>query len=136
MPRKRVVLIVGIILTAGIAAVVVVYCLMGNPFDPFDDSRFSVEAWRSADPKSRARMARDVIRHYLTPGTTEERVTSLVGKPDEVIEGADAGGHWLPGARSYSYRLGSWSLYGFDDAFLYIHIDRAGKVIVAEVTGH
>ena len=125
--------IAGIACAFVIVIAVVGFSIMGNPFD---HSRFSADAWRTADAKSRAPMARDAIRHHLVAGLRADQVLSLIGKPDAVLRGSDAGGHKLAGVKTYSYHLGCWSGYGFDDAFLYVHFDAAGTVISAEVNGY
>jgi hypothetical protein len=132
MSRRRAILIAVIMCATAVA----VFYVLGNPFDPFSKNRFSAEVWRTADAESRARMARDAIRHHLVPSLTTTQVVSLLGNPDKVIRDADAGGHKLAGAKTYSYYLGCWSSYGFDDAFLYVHLDEAGSVISAEVNGY
>ena len=61
------------------------YAWVGNPLDPFDNRRFSVEAWRAAgarfDSESRAHMCRDIIKRVIRPGMTEQQVVSLLGPP-------------------------------------------------------
>jgi len=81
-------------------------------------------------------MARSAIRRHLTVGLAEPQVVALLGKPDEIRNVEDPGGHKLPGSQTYSYYLGSWSVYGFDDAFLYVHLDAAGRILSAEVNGY
>ncbi len=111
----------------------VVYLSVGNPLDPFDDQRFTAARWHGSDPESRAPIARSVARRHLTPGLSSTQVLALVGQPDNVYGRGD---DRTRGDQTYSYYLGNWSLYGFDDAFLYVHLDAQGKVITAEVTGY
>lgn len=134
--HRQAVWIIATLCVTAVTIAGVLYHVMGNPFDPFDDSRFSVEAWRTADETSRAEMVRDAIRHHLVAGLTEIEVASLLGAPGDTIRGADAGGNKLAGAKTYSYPLGCWSWYGFDSTFLYIHFDETGRVISAEINGY
>ena len=84
-----------------------IYALVGNPFDPFDNRRFSPDEWRTArsafgrDP--RPRMARDVIRRVIRPGMPEKRVLELLGPPQHVSDRRGPGGDPLPGRRIYQY---------------------------------
>jgi hypothetical protein len=133
---RRLSLIAGMLCLTIVLAMGVVFAIIGNPFDPFAKQQFSTEAWRAGDAKTRAGMARDAIRRHLNHGLSEQQVTSLLGKPGNVISGIDAGGHKLLGVKTYSYHLGCWSGYGLDDAFLYVHLDAAGLVVSAEVNGY
>jgi hypothetical protein len=81
-------------------------------------------------------MARSAVRQ-VTPGLLESQVVALLGPPEGIRTGEDDGGHKLKGTRTYWYGLGSWSEYnGFDDAYLYVHLDASDRVVVAEVTGY
>jgi hypothetical protein len=133
---RRFFLIASVICLIAVLAMGVVFAIIGNPFDPFAKHQFSTETWRTGDTKTRAGMARDAIRRHLNQGLNEQQVTSLLGKPGDVISGIDNGGHKLPGVKTYSYHLGCWSGYGLDDAFLYVHFDAGGLVVGAEVSGY
>jgi hypothetical protein len=105
--------------------------------DPFNDETFSVTKWaHRASSESGARMARDLIRNHLPSGLSRSKVTALLSPPDKVLTGEDAGGHRLPVHETYAYHIGSWSAYGFDDAFVYVHFDSSGTVLSAEITGY
>src|SRR5437868_5038877 len=114
-------------LTSALAAVVVltaaVYAWVGNPLDPFDDRRFSRDAWQKASADSRACMSRDVIRRVIKPGAAEREVVTLLGKPDSVSDRRGPGGKPLTEIRIYEYRIGNWPLWRMDDAFVYVHLD-------------
>ncbi|QEG24815.1 hypothetical protein MFFC18_47400 [Mariniblastus fucicola] len=80
-------------------------------------------------------MARDVVSRVH--GMDRDAVVELLGQPSDRLDAAtDAGGHRLRGAEVFSYYIGSWSGYGFDDAFVYVHLDADGHVIYSEVTGY
>jgi hypothetical protein len=134
--RRQILIRIGILCAAFIAVVVLIYLHMGNPFDRFDDRRFSVAEWRTADAETRAGMARDIVRNQLVPGSNESRVTNLLGDPEKVISGTDPGGNKLPGIKTFTYYLGCGSGSDFDDAFLYVHFDEAGTVISVEINGY
>ncbi len=106
-------------------------------FDPFDDKHFRPSDWNRSSNEVRAGMCDDLISNRLQPGMTESEVVSLLGKPEESLTGeTDGGGNRLIGDETYSYYIGSWSGYGLDDAFLYVHFDSSGKVLTAEVNGY
>jgi hypothetical protein len=96
--------------------------------DPFDDRPFQSTVWKEADSDSRAAMARDLVSNRLTPGMTQVAVTELLGTPDQVKSG--------PQDKIFSYHIGSWSMYGFDDAFVYVYFDASQKVLKAEIGGY
>jgi hypothetical protein len=105
--------------------------------DPYNDERFRPTDWRSSSPEVRARMCRDLLSNHLRAGMTKANLVSKLGDPDEILIGTtDAGGHRLTGHETYSYYIGSWSAYGYDDAFVYIHFDSIGKVQSAEINGY
>lgn len=85
MPRRRNAKILFATFLTLIGAAAALYGAVGNPFDPFDDRRFSVQAWSEAPEESRARMARDAVRRHLPPGLTEPGVVSLLGPPESVL---------------------------------------------------
>jgi hypothetical protein len=117
-----------------------IYTWIGNPLDPFDDDRFSRDAWHSAtiayDWDSRARMSRDIIRRVVRPGTSEKEVITLLGEPDRVSDRRGPGGEPLPGIHIYEYKLGNWMFQRMDDAFLYVHLDTSGRVVRSEIYGY
>ena len=89
--------------------------------DPFNYEVFIAEKWaQRATYEVRARMARDLVCNHLPHGLKRSQVTALLGPPDRVLTGHDNGGHRLPGHETYAYYIGSWSTYGFDDAFVYV----------------
>lgn len=106
--------------------------------DPFDNLSFNSTEWKQAkDREVKARMSRDAILNGLEAGMTREEVQHLLGEPDDIITANhDSGGSVLLGVETFSYYIGSWSMYGFDDAFVYIHFDRDGRVISARIDGY
>jgi hypothetical protein len=104
--------------------------------DPFSELTFSPAKWAQAGFDERAGMARDLIRHHLPIGTSRAKVEELLGPPAHVLAANGPRGKSVLGAETYSYYLGSWSMYGMDDAFVYVHFDAAGKVLGAEITGY
>lgn len=102
--------------------------------DPFDDRTFTPAAWKGAKREDRARMSRDLIARYLTPGTTDLQVTALLGAPDSIQLATEK---WpLPGVRRYSYGIGSWSFSGLDSAFVWIDFDGENRIVKAEINGY
>ena len=72
---------------------------------------------------------RGAERELLGP---PRRVPGVAGSP------IDGFGSSCVVSATYAYYLGSWSglgPYGFDSAFLYIHLDGEGRVLAAEITG-
>ena len=110
------------------------YAWVGNPLDPFDNRRFSPEPWRLG--YAHAQMARDIVKRVVRPGMPEKQVVELLGWPDRIRDRRGLGGDPLPDRRIYEYRLGSFTFYGMDDAFLYVHIDQSDHVIMAEIYGY
>jgi len=103
--------------------------------DPFAAHRFDREFWTASEPKERASMARDAIRH-LSPGMLETDIEPLLGKPDEVMDTHRLTKSFPRGAvRTYSYHLVGWSLLYYDSTFLWVHVGEDGRVIVAEIGG-
>ena len=111
------------------------YAAIGNPFDPFDNRSFSSKRWKSGSEDLRARMGRSAV-DQAKPGMSEAQIEAAFGKPDEIDANEDAGGNKLPGMQTWEWRLGSWSTYGYDDAFFYVSLDQSGKVIAAQVNGY
>lgn len=104
-------------------------------FDPFDDVGFDSEQWATASDEGRAPMARDVVSRVR--GLNQQEVLDLLGEPgNRLNSGTDAGGHRLRGTEVFSYYIGSWSIHGMDDAFIYIHFDADGVAIHSEITGY
>jgi hypothetical protein len=142
--RVRTGVIIG--LATGVGLVVCAYLLI-NWLDPFAARRFDPESWSTADSKGRAAMARDAIRH-MPPGLPEAEITKLLGEAGDVIAteklvGSTPGGP-LPrfggsapagSVRTYSYYLGSWSNWAYDDTFLWVHVDNEGRVVAAVIGG-
>jgi hypothetical protein len=121
--------------------------LLERWLDPFEARQFDAASWAGSDWKGRAAMARDAIRH-LPAGTPEADVVQLLGKPGYVIETKKlvglVSGPPLPrfsgsapagSVRTYSYGLGSWGWAGYDDTFLWVHVDGEGRVVAAVVGG-
>ena len=103
--------------------------------DPFDDRPFDSNRWAAASVDDRAAMAGDVL--FRVRGLTQQQVLDLLGEPGRRLTSAtDAGGHRLRGVEVFSYYIGSWSLHGMDDAFVYVHFDADGSVMHSEITGY
>jgi hypothetical protein len=105
--------------------------------DPFDDHTFVQSVWEAAEPHHRAPMARDVTQR-LPIGMTADDVRNLLGPSTPVVRYAgavDKFGNPMKYPETWSYYLGSWSGYGLDDAFLYVHFDAEKKVASVKITG-
>lgn len=130
MPNMRRRWVVCVVVAVIVIALLVVGGVRVNSWlDPFDDQRFDPTAW-AADEYERGPMTREAIRH-IPPGTRKERVRELLGKPDP--RWADASD-----AEDWTYYIGSWSglgPYNLDSAFVYVHFDRDGRVVSAQVGG-
>jgi hypothetical protein len=128
--------IVGSVVLAAAAT----YALVGNPLDPFDNRRFSPEAWRDAgehhDNHARARMCGDLMNRVIRPGMSEKQVVTLLGSPYRVRDTRCPDNAPLPDRRLYEYPIGSWTFHRMDDAFLFVHIDQTDHVITAEICGY
>lgn len=128
---------IGLVAAFAVVALFAAGWLALDWLDPFNDRRFNASTWvQQKSAEARAAMARDLIRNHLPPGTPRSQVKSLLGAPGEILSGRDAGGNTLPGVETYSYDIGSWSMYSFDDVFVYVHLDGSGKVVGAEINGY
>jgi hypothetical protein len=139
MSRWRPIIYVALIVLAAVVVAVVMRTVeSGSPTgssDPFNQKRFSVGEWSSASREDRARMCRDLIDRHLPPGTTEQQVLALLGKPEYVNHG-DKFPQRAIADRFYVYSIGNWSWQGMDDAFLYVHLDKGDRVVKAEIYGY
>jgi hypothetical protein len=102
---------------------------------PFKSDSFDAEKWATATPEVRAGMAWDAIRH-VPPGMPESEVVRLLGKR-EPRDTRELTRHLPANAvRTYSYWLGCTSLYtAADDSYLWVHVDKHGRVVEAEIGG-
>src|SRR5262245_39756515 len=116
----------------GVATSVSLYHLI----DPFGELAFSSDQWAQGDLGHRARMARDLVRHYLPVGASRAQVEGLIGPPDKTLSASGPQGSSVRGTQTYSYYLGSWSNQGMDDAFVHVHFDAGGNLLGAEITGY
>jgi len=118
-------------LCAGLAACVHVAMKL---LDPLNAQRFDSASWATADHEGRAAMARDAIRH-LPAGLPETEIEKLLGPAR--IEETHRLTHSAPrgSVRTYSYHLGGWGLLYYDSTFLWVHVDREGRVIAAVIGG-
>ncbi|MEY2536857.1 MAG: hypothetical protein QOG67_597 [Verrucomicrobiota bacterium] len=112
-------------------AAAVTYALVGNPLDPFDNRRFSSQAWREG--RGRTQMCRDIIRHVVRPGMTEKQVVELLGPPETVRNSDYAGDGTRWDGRIYEYCIDRWAFQSTDDAFLHVKLDPRDQVVTAEV---
>jgi len=102
--------------------------------NPFDNVAFTPAAWAIAGATERARMSADLIRHHLPKGLSRLQVEALIGRPSWTM--GPNGGHRVHGAETHVYPIGSWSMHGMDDAFVYVHFDVNSNVIDAEIYGY
>ena len=121
--------VTGLVILAGL-------CTLTMFRNPFNDRPFTATAWAKLDPQERAHMAEDLVRNHLTAGLSQANVHTLLGMPGDVSSRTESGGMKNLGAQTEKYYIGSWSLYGYDDAFVYVHFDGDGKVIAAEIYGY
>src|SRR3954462_12090726 len=95
--------IVGSVVLVAVAT----YALVGNPLNPFDNRRFSSQAWREG--RHRTQMCSDIIKHVVRPGMTETKVAELLGPP-ETIRNSDYAGNGAPSdGPIYEYRIDRWA---------------------------
>jgi len=126
------------VFATGVAGVVVcagaVQILRTNTHqpDPFDARPFDPREWAAADPKDRAAMARDAIRH-LPVGLPESDMQALLGKGDvcdthpfRCDTNPFTGVATFGAIRSHKYYLGRKS-------FLWVRVGTDGRVIEAEL---
>ena len=125
-----------LLLAVLITLMVVVVWLAADWWDPFNDARFDPKVWSRVSPSERTPMARDLVSNHLRPGMVETQVKSLLGEPDTVWQSSDPRGNRLPGHRTIAYSIGNASFHGFDDAFVYVHMNRQNRVIAAEINGY
>jgi hypothetical protein len=101
---------------------------------PFDNAAFTPAAWAKADPTGRALMSGDLVRNHLRKGLSRSQVEALIGRTDSKM--GPNGGDGARGAETHKYYIGSWSMHGMDDAFVYVHYDVSGNLIDAEINGY
>jgi hypothetical protein len=130
----------GIVVPSFVCAVLffgVIYWFFIPWMYPFDGARFTTEAWADSRNDERAPMVLDLVTNHLPTGLSQQEVEKLLGSPDKIITAPDSGGIRPLGVKTYVYKIGSWTHYkGFDDAFVYVHLDEDGKVIKAEINGY
>ena len=128
---QRIFLIIGVSVLAG---VLLVWQLrsVGTFLDPYDDQPFSVAAWSAADETERAPMVRSVMKNYVRVDMTEDEVIGLLGEA-WIHETEHIGMIPPAGGRTYAYGIGHQT---YDDTFLYVHFDAAGKVVGTEIGGY
>lgn len=131
MNRRFIILVLG-----GLAALLAVVEIVDR-LDPLNDAAFEPLSWER-DFRNRLPMAADVVEAATRGGMTRDVIIQLLGPPDREYSGqaVDDGGNALLGARSLVYYLGSSnlaSLYGMDDAFVYIHLNDDDSVHGAEI---
>ena len=133
---KQIAILIAVAVGMCALTVIVIWCAIQFS-NPFNARAFSAAEWRTGDINARGSMARSAVRDHLRPGLAAADVVALLGKPGQVLTGAkDIGGNRLSGVKTYSYSIGNWSLGGMDDAFLYVHLDSADRVIEAEIRGY
>ena len=103
--------------------------------NPFNNQSFSRKAWLKAQHRQRAPMAQDLVRNHIPRGMTGNGIVALLGQPDHIWKKTDGVGYRVKGNRTYAYWLGSWSMQSYDDAFVYVHFDDAGRMQTSEVNG-
>jgi hypothetical protein len=137
--KRPLVLLAVALATVGVFVAGVV--VLDRCLDPFDDQQLDPAAWAAAKPEGRALMARDALRHLPT-GTPAARLRELLGEgdlaPRDPRGPVDMFGNRLSHPETRAYYLGSHSglgPYALDSAFLYVHFDTEGRVILAEITG-
>ena len=112
-------------------AVASTYALVGNPLDPFDNRRFSSQAWREG--RLRTQMCRDIIKRVVRPGMAEKQVVELLGPP-ETVRNSDYAGDGTPSdGPIFEYRIERWAFQRTDDAFLHVRFDSTVHVVTAEI---
>jgi len=139
MPGRRTrKIVLAVCAAAGVLSLVAASAwLLIDRLDPFNDAPFTAIDWMNCrTDEARASMARDLVRNHLPKGMSEAEVVALLGEPGVLQGGTDTGGNRVLGTKTYFYYIGTWSLQGFDDAFVYVHLDSDSKVISAEVTGY
>lgn len=111
----------------------VVYRSVGNPFDPFDNRRFSALEWRNGDKGDRCEMTRDLLEHHRMVGLARDEVVALLGKPDEIVD--VAGWDDVPdaGPRTYVYRVGESEIGYWDYRDHFIELRVNGRNVVEDV---
>lgn len=106
-------------------------------FDPYDDRSFNSASWIDGNEVVRTSMARSAARAIKT-GDTSNVVAQLLGEPDwtNTVKVSVFGERFPDGtARTWGYRLNPSQLHGYDDAYLYVHLDASDFVIEAQLGG-
>jgi hypothetical protein len=136
MPRALKLVLLAIAALAVMVLLAGIYFMLGLTQDPFNDSVFTQTEWARTTDTDRAPMAGDLVRNHLPPGMTRTQVESLLGTPSRAESGADATKNDASGGTTYRYYIGSWSNYGYDDAWVYVHFDESGKLTKSEIYGY
>ena len=106
--------------------------------DPYNGRDFDRVVW-DGDPGGydRAAMCTDIIERQLTPGMTLSSIADLLGDSyREWDRSRFSGDDQTPGARTILYDVGPCSWIGYDDAFLFLHLDADDRLVSANVYGH
>jgi hypothetical protein len=123
--KHKILIISVVIFVIGLLSIVSaqLYSFCNNPFN---DEKFSITKWKGSSKRLRAKMAEDLIKNHLKPGLSRKQVIDLIGEDKNTDDG------------EVKYWLGSWSftLNGYDDAFIFIKFDNNNKLVSAEINGY
>lgn len=124
-----------------VCAIVSAVVFVRSWLDPFDDAPFASATWKQVKSKVlRAPMSRDLINNHLPQGMSKAEVLELLGPPIKEIR--NPGENVFNGSKKYAkyasmmYGIGSFSEYGYDDAFVYVYLDKSDEVIGAAISGY
>lgn len=119
-----------LLLIAGLALATVI-------FDPYDERPFDSDPWIAGLEPVRTAMARSAAR-AIHEDDAASSVSERLGEPDWINDvKTSVFGERFPAAthRTWGYRLNPSWLHGYDDAYLYVHIDANDTVIKAQLGG-
>lgn len=80
-------------------------------------------------------MTEDLVQNYLNTGISRTQIEELLGPPEDTFSGEDMGGVQCQDVYTHKYPIGG-DVGGWDSAFLYIHFDKNGKSVGAEINGY
>ena len=114
----------------------VTHLLVGNPFDPLDNKRFSAGSMAESQCSLRyGSSCPDVSRsdQALSPARyKEKRVVTLLGPPVQIEDGQGSEHDRLIGTRFYRYHIGNLSF----QRGRCVHFDSQDRVIKTAIYGY
>ncbi|PCJ56920.1 MAG: hypothetical protein COA79_17430 [Planctomycetota bacterium] len=120
---------------------VILILVIKDAINPFNEHKFDQKLWlqlsKNDKIQERGKMASDIISNQIKHNMSKVQVTDLIGIPTRTSnKSIDAGGNKFKGKSTLVYYIGHASSMGYDDAFMYIHLNKQDQVISSEINGY